>query len=176
MKFFETDLKGSFIIELEPIEDHRGWFARTFSADEFQAYGLKSNMVQSNLSVSYRKDTLRGMHYQVEGAEEAKLVRCVRGRIKDVIVDVRPDSPTYCKYASFELTDKIQQLLYVPEGFAHGFLTLEDHCEVIYQVSNYYSSEKEKGIRWNDPTFDIKWPVKDPILSERDSNHPDFIP
>ena len=176
MKFTETDFKGSFLIELEPCEDHRGWFARTFCVEEFQAHGLKSNMVQSNLSVSYKKYTLRGMHYQVDGAEEVKLIRCARGEIWDVIIDIRPDSPTYCKHSGFKLSDKIPQMLYLPEGFAHGFLTLEDHCEVVYQVSNYYASEKEMGIRWNDPTFGIQWMVNDPIITEKDNNHPDFIP
>jgi dTDP-4-dehydrorhamnose 3,5-epimerase len=175
MKFTETSLKGAFIIELEPFTDNRGLFARTFCAKEFKEHGLEYNMVQSNLSVSNKKNTLRGMHYQVDGAEEAKLVRAIRGRILDVIIDLRKDSKTYGKHIMVELSETNNKMLYVPKNFAHGFLTLEDNCHVFYQVSNYYSSGKERGIRWNDPFFGISWPVKKPIISDKDAAHGDFV-
>lgn len=176
MIFVETKLKGAFIIKDEPFRDYRGSFTRTFCAREFSEHGLKHHMVQSNLSITPKKNTLRGMHYQVEGAEEAKLVRCLRGRILDVIIDIRLDSPTFGQHLAAELTAADEgQMLYVPEGFAHGFLTLEDDCHVFYQVSNFYSSGKEKGLRWNDPFFRIDWPSVTPIISPKDSNYPDFV-
>lgn len=175
MKFNETILKGAYVIELEPRIDHRGFFSRTFCANEFKKYGLEENMVQSNLSYSKEKHTLRGMHYQVNGHEEVKLVRCTKGRLLDTIVDLRPASPTYCQYFSVELTSDNFKMLYVPKGFAHGFLTLEENTEIFYQVSSFYSQENERGVRWNDPAFKIAWPVKNPILSEKDKIHPDYI-
>lgn len=175
MKFTETKLKGAFIIELEPFTDLRGSFARTFCANEFAEHGLNTVMPQSNLSISQPKFTLRGMHYQVDGAEEAKLLRCQKGAIIDTIIDIRKDSPTYCEYLQVELTDSNNTMLYVPEGFAHGFITLKEDCEVFYQVSEFYTPGKEKGIRWNDPLFNIDWPTEDPVLSEKDANHPNFI-
>lgn len=175
MKFTETKLKGAFIIELEPFVDLRGSFARTFCANEFAAHGLNTVMPQSNLSISKPKYTLRGMHYQVDGAEEAKLLRCQKGAIIDTIIDIRKDSPTYCEYLQVELTDKNNTMLYVPEGFAHGFITLEEDCEVFYQVSEFYTPGKEKGIRWNDPLFNITWPTNEPVLSDKDAAHPDYI-
>ena len=174
MKFTETKLSGAFIIELEPFVDLRGSFARTFCANEFAAHGLNTNMPQSNLSISGPKYTLRGMHYQVDGAEEAKLLRCQKGAILDTIIDIRKDSETYCQWIQVELTDKNNTMLYVPEGFAHGFITLEENCEVFYQVSEFYTPGKEKGIRWNDPLFNISWPTDAPVLSEKDANHPNF--
>ncbi len=174
MKFIETKLIGAFIIELEPFHDHRGSFARTFCANEFAEHGLKENLVQTNLSISYPKHTLRGMHYQIEGAEEAKLVRCIKGHILDSIIDLRNDSPTYCEHVSVELTGDNNRMFYVPEGFAHGFVTLEDNCHVMYQVSNFYAPGKERGIRWNDPMFNIQWGVEHPILSDKDSILPDY--
>lgn len=175
MKFTETKLKGAFIVELEPFVDLRGSFARTFCANEFAAHGLNTVMPQSNLSISKPKYTLRGMHYQVDGAEEAKLLRCQKGAIIDTIIDIRKDSPTYCEYLQVELTDKNNTMLYVPEGFAHGFITLEEDCEVFYQVSEFYTPGKEKGIRWNDPLFNITWPTNEPVLSDKDAAHPDYI-
>lgn len=174
MKFIETILKGSYVIELEPYKDERGMFSRTFCSKEFKKYNLKNNMVQSNLSISYKKDTLRGMHYQVDGSEESKLVRCIKGKILDVIIDIRKDSSTFSKYVSLELSDDNNLMIYVPEGFAHGFLTLHDNCHVFYQVSNYYSPENERGIRWSDPFFNINWPVTNPIISYKDKNYKDF--
>ena len=174
MKFVETKLKGAFVIELLPFNDHRGSFTRTFCAREFAEHGLHDNFVQTNLSVSKPLHTLRGMHYQVEGAEEAKLVRCIKGDILDTIIDLRPESITYCAHISVRLTGENNRMLYVPEGFAHGFLTLVKDCHVMYQVSNYYTPGKERGIRWNDPIFNIQWGVNNPILSEKDGVLPDF--
>lgn len=175
MIFTETKLKGAFIIEQEPRIDHRGFFSRTFCAQEFEKHGLESNMVQSNLSYSKEKYTLRGMHFQTNGHEEVKLVRCTKGKILDTIVDLRPESATYCESISVELTPENFRMLYVPRGFAHGFLTLEEDSEIFYQVSAFYSQENERGVRWNDPAFNIDWPVKNPILSEKDKNHADYI-
>lgn len=176
MLFIETKLKGAFIVELAPILDERGVFCRTFCAKEFKEHGLNGNLVQSNLSKSAKKNTLRGMHYQVNGCEEAKLVRCTKGKILDVIIDIRPDSSTYCKHLAFELSEDNAAMLYVPEGFAHGFITLADDSEVFYQVSNFYSKENERGIRWNDSLFNIHWPTNNPIISDKDAAHPDFQP
>ena len=175
MTFTETKLKGCFIVELTPFSDHRGLFARTYASEEFEAHGLATNMVQSNLSLSYPKHTLRGMHFQVDGAEEDKLMRCSKGRIMDVAIDLRKKSDTYCQHVAVELTSENNLMLYVPRHFAHGFLTLEDDCEVFYQVSNYYTPDKERGVRWNDPVFGIDWPIDEPVLSEKDSVIPDYV-
>jgi dTDP-4-dehydrorhamnose 3,5-epimerase len=174
MKFIETKLKGAFVIELKPFHDHRGSFARTFCANEFAEHGLHTNLVQTNLSISGPKHTLRGMHYQIEGAEEAKLVRCIKGSILDTIIDLRKDSPTYCEHVSVKLTADNNTMFYVPEGFAHGFVTLEEDSHVMYQVSNFYAPGKERGIRWNDPLFNIQWGVEQPVLSEKDSVLEDY--
>jgi dTDP-4-dehydrorhamnose 3,5-epimerase len=176
MKFTETRLKNAFLIETEPRKDERGFFLRTFCSREFAGYGLRTNMVQSNLSHSVSKFTLRGMHYQSDGAEEAKLVRCSRGRIWDVIIDLRPGSPTYCQHQGFELSGENNLMLYVPEGFAHGFITLVDNSEVFYQVSNFYDPSREHGVRWNDKIFGIEWPTTRPVISAKDSAHPDYVP
>ena len=175
MIFTETKLKGAFVIDLQKREDERGFFARTYCADEFAKHGLSINMPQSNMSLSKEKGTLRGMHFQVDGAEEAKLIRCTRGGILDVIIDIRKDSATYCQHIAVELTDQNHRMLYVPEGFAHGFITLIDNVEVAYQVSQFYTPGKEKGIRWNDPLFAIEWPTTNPIISEKDAIHPYFV-
>lgn len=175
MIFIETALKGAFIIEIEKRQDERGFFARTFCANEFAKHGLRSQMPQCNMSLSLKKNTIRGMHYQVDGAEEAKLIRCTRGGILDVIIDIRPDSKTYCDHIKVELTQQNYKMLYVPEGFAHGFLTLMDDVEVAYQVSQFYTPGKEKGIRWNDPLFNINWTTTAPIVSDKDAEHLDFI-
>jgi dTDP-4-dehydrorhamnose 3,5-epimerase len=175
MIFTETKLKGAFIIDLQKREDERGFFARTYCANEFAKHGLRTNMPQSNMSLSNIKHTLRGMHYQIDGAEEAKLIRCTKGVILDVIIDIRKTSPTYCQHIAVELTEENHRMLYVPEGFAHGFITLVDHVEVAYQVSQFYTPGKERGIRWNDPLFAIEWPTLKPVISEKDAEHPDFI-
>ncbi len=175
MIFSETKLKGPFIIDIDKREDERGFFARTFCANEFSQYGLHTVFPQTNMSLSKYKNTIRGLHYQIDGAEEAKLIRCTKGIILDVIIDIRKKSPTYCQYIAVELSALNSRLLYVPEGFAHGFCTLTDDVEVNYQVSQFYSPGKERGIRWNDPIFAIKWPVESPILSEKDAIHADFL-
>lgn len=175
MKFTETALKGAFILDLEKREDPRGFFARTFCANEFKQHGLNPNVVQANMSLSKQKYTLRGMHYQVDGAEEAKLIRCTKGSILDVILDLRKNSPTYCQHIKVELTESNYRMLYVPEGFAHGFITLEDNIEVMYLVSQFYTPGGERGIRWNDPLFKIQWPTSNPILSEKDTDHPNYV-
>lgn len=175
MIFTETPLKGAYIVELEPRIDDRGFFSRTFCANEFKEHGLEYNMVQTNISLSKHKNTLRGMHFQTNGCEEVKLIRCTKGAILDTIVDLRPESDTYLKYFSIELTENNFKSLYVPKYFAHGFLTLRENSEVIYQVSAFYSQENERGIRWNDPALNINWPTEDPIVSEKDGKHPDLV-
>lgn len=174
MKFHETELKGAFIIEPEKRADDRGFFARSWCQKEFEQHGLVPRVVQANISNNKHKATLRGMHYQASPYEETKLVRCTRGAVYDVIIDVRPDSPTYRRWIGVELTASNYKMLYVPEGFAHGFQTLEDDTEVIYQVSQFYTPSAERGIRWNDPLFQIKWLTPVETISEKDANWPDF--
>lgn len=172
MKFLETDLKGAYIIETEPIFDDRGFFARSWCQREFLEYGLNPDLVQCNISFNTKKSTLRGMHYQSKPHEEAKLVRCTRGSIYDVIIDIRPDSSTFKSWFAVELRSEKYNMLYIPEGFAHGFLTLEDNTEVFYQMSDFYYPELAKGIRWDDPFFAIKWPkFSQPIISEKDLSY-----
>ena len=175
MIFTETKLAGAFVINMEKRADERGFFARTFCANEFAKHGLRTNIPQCNMSLSLQKGTLRGMHYQIDGAEEAKLIRCTRGSILDVIIDIRPNSTTYCEHIAVELSQQNYKMLYVPEGFAHGFITLENDVEVAYQVSQFYTPGKEKGIRWNDPLFNIDWHTKSPIVSEKDAEHTNYI-
>lgn len=174
MLFTETKLKGAYVIELEPHTDTRGFFARSWCRREFEVHGLNPNLVQCNVSFNSKKGTLRGMHYQTEPFKEAKLVRCTRGAVHDVIVDVRPDSPTFRDYIGVLLTADNRRSLHVPEGFAHGFLTLEDSTEVFYQMSEFYAPEAATGFRWNDPIFGIKWPSEVSVISERDRTYPDF--
>ena len=173
MKFIETELKGAFIIELEPSEDDRGFFARTWCRKEFEHHSLNPDLVQCNISFNRRKGTLRGMHYQNAPQEEAKLVRCTMGAIFDVIIDLRPNSTTFKKWVSVELTAKNRKMVYIPEGFSHGFITLTDNTEVFYQMSAYYAPECARGVRWNDPAFDIKWPAEVKVISEKDMQYPD---
>lgn len=174
--FTPTPLPGAMLIEPEPREDHRGSFMRIFCVEEFAAHGLETRLVQCNLSHNHRRGTLRGMHYQAAPREEVKIVRCVRGAIYDVIIDLRPDSPTYTKHFAVVLSATNRQALYVPKGFAHGFQTLEDDTEVLYQMSEFYSPEHARGVRWNDPVFGIEWPIPDPILHDRDASYPDYVP
>lgn len=174
MRFFETELKGAFVIEPEPRTDERGFFARTYCAEEFVQHGLRPEVVQANLSYNVRKGTLRGLHFQVAPKAESKLVRCSAGAVYDVIVDLRPDSPTFRRWIGVELTSQNHRMLYVPEGFAHGFQTLVDDAEVCYQVSAPYSPAHEGGVRWNDPAFGIVWPEPVTMISDRDRNRPDF--
>lgn len=175
MIFKETKLKGAYIIELEPLEDERGFFARSFCRKEFEEQGLNFSIVQCNLSYNKRKGTLRGMHYQIAPHEEAKLVSCIRGAIYDVIIDLRPNSSTYRQWFAVELTAENYKMLYIPAGFAHGFQTLEGNTVVFYQMSEFYHPECARGVRWNDPAFGIVWPDDIRVISDRDRQYPDFI-
>jgi dTDP-4-dehydrorhamnose 3,5-epimerase len=172
--FQRTPLPDAVLIQLEPHGDDRGFFARTWCQREFQEHGLDPRLVQCNLSFNRSKGTLRGMHYQQAPYGEAKLVRCVRGALHDVIIDLRPHSPTYKQYFGVELSAENRSALYVPEGFAHGFLTLEDDTEVFYQMSQFYSAAHSRGLRWDDPAFGISWPAAVRVISERDRAYPDF--
>jgi dTDP-4-dehydrorhamnose 3,5-epimerase len=177
MIFRETRLKGSFVIEPEKHEDDRGFFARAWCQKEFKVHRLSPDMVQANIAFSLQKGTLRGMHYQTDPYQEAKLVRCIRGKVFDVIIDLRPDSNTYCEWLGVELTEWNHRMLYVPEDFAHGYQTLENNSEVFYLVSQFYSPGAERGVRWNDPAFGIDWPeTENIIVSKKDRDWPDYIP
>jgi dTDP-4-dehydrorhamnose 3,5-epimerase len=172
--FIETKLKGSFIIDPEQKEDERGFFARAWCQREFVEHGLNPNLAQCSISFSRKKGTLRGMHYQIAPYEEAKLVRCTGGAIYDVIIDLRAGSPTFTQWVAAELSATNHRMIYVPEGFAHGFQTLEDESEVFYQISEFYAPEYARGARWNDPVFGIQWPSADRTISRRDDTYPDF--
>lgn len=174
MIFAETKLPGAFIIEVERLEDERGFFARAWCKKEFEAHSLNSDWAQANLAFSRRRGTLRGLHYQVAPYEEAKLVRCIRGAIYDVIVDLRPESPTYRQWLGVELTADNHKMLYVPEGFAHGYQTLADNTETFYQVSQFYSPESERGLRYDDPAFGIEWPIDVQVISDKDKSWSDY--
>ena len=174
MRFIETPLAGAFVVELEAARDDRGHFARAYCETEFAAHGLHTEWPQCNLSRNTRKHTLRGMHYQTTPHEEVKFVRCVRGAIYDVIVDLRPDSPTWGKSFGIELDHLSGRALYIPKGFAHGFLSLADDTDVFYQMGAGYVPGAAAGFRYNDPTFDIAWPCKPAVISERDAHYPDF--
>jgi len=174
--FTETPLHGAFVVDLERHEDERGFFARSWCQEEFAQRGLETNLVQCNISFNTRKGTLRGMHYQIKPYLEAKLVRCTMGRIFDVMIDLRPTSPTYTQWFSIELTAENHRALFIPVGFAHGFQTLADDCEVFYQMSEFFHPECARGVRWNDPAFGIHWPDVTKIISPRDQEYPDFKP
>ena len=174
MEFHSTRLRDAYLIQLEPVRDQRGFFARTFCVEEFASFGLETSYPQHSLSFSARKGTLRGMHYQREPRSEAKLVRCIRGAILDVIIDIRPDSPTYRRWQEFELSSANGHQLYIPKGFAHGFQTLSDDVEVNYLISTPYAPELATGIRYDDPTFGISWPLAVAEISEKDLRWPDF--
>ena len=174
MIFKETKLQGAFIIEPEMLIDERGAFARTFCHRDFERHGLNGNISQCSISLNTRKNTLRGMHYQRKPCAEAKLVRCSRGVIYDVIVDLRYDSATFKQWTSVEISAENRKIVYVPIDFAHGFQTLTDDTEVIYQMSQFYSPGHADGFRWNDPSFKIKWPSDNFIISSKDQNYPDF--
>lgn len=174
MIFSETRLKGAFRIEIERLKDERGFFARSWCRREFEAQGLESRLVQCDISFNLKAGTLRGMHYQSRPFEESKLVRCTRGSIYDVIVDLRADSPTFGQHEGFLLTSENRLMLFVPGSFAHGFLTLEDETEVFYQMSEFYSADHSRGFRWDDPRFGINWPHEISVISARDRAYPDF--
>lgn len=172
MKFTPTKIPGVWIVELERHADERGWFARTWCAEEFRQHGLNPNLSQCSASFNRRRGTLRGMHWQAAPHEEAKLVRCVRGAMFDVALDVRPGSATFKQWVGLELTPENGRSLYVPEGCAHGFQTLADDTEVLYQISCPWHSASGRGARWNDPQVGIPWPVAEAFLSERDLGLP----
>jgi dTDP-4-dehydrorhamnose 3,5-epimerase len=174
MIFTETKLIGAYIIEINKIEDERGFFGRSWCKNEFDKYHLNTNVVQANVSLSKHKGTLRGMHFQKNPYQETKLIRCSRGSIFDVIIDLRPSSPTFMQWFGIELTQDNYKMLYVPENFAHGILTLQDNTEVSYFVTQFYTPGAEGGIRWNDPAIGIQWPVSPTIITEKDNNHPNF--
>jgi dTDP-4-dehydrorhamnose 3,5-epimerase len=176
MKFNSTPISGVFVIELEAKSDERGFFARMFCEKEFAANGLETRFIQINNSLSIKKGTLRGMHYQLAPAAEVKVVRCVRGRLFDVVLDLREGSPTFGKHFGAELTAENRQMMYVPRGFAHGFLTLEENSEAVYLVSNMYAADRERGVRWNDPRFNIRWPANPEVVSDKDAKQRDFDP
>jgi dTDP-4-dehydrorhamnose 3,5-epimerase len=176
LKFIALPLKGAYQILPEYMEDERGFFARSFCAKEFGENGLNPKLEQCNISYNKKMGTLRGMHYQVGEKSEAKLVRCTRGIIYDVIIDLRPHSETFKKWIGIEISDTNHHMIYIPEGFAHGFQTLKDNTEVFYQMSAYFSPHDAKGIRWNDISFGIKWPCEQPsIISIKDQQYSDFI-
>jgi dTDP-4-dehydrorhamnose 3,5-epimerase len=162
------------VLELEKRGDERGYFARTFCAQEFEAHGLNPHLVQCSTAFNLWRGTLRGLHWQAPPKSEAKLVRVTRGAIHDVIVDLRPDSPTRLQHVAVELTADNGQMLYIPEGLAHGFQTLADSTEVSYQMSEFFAPECARGARWNDPAFGITWPLPNPIMNDRDRSYPDF--
>jgi len=174
MIFEPTLFGGAYIIEPEKMRDDRGFFARSYCGEDFAAHGLEPLREQCNISYTIRTGTVRGMHYQEPPHAEAKLVRCTRGAMFDVIIDLRPASPTYCQWLVSSLTAANYRMLYVPRGFAHGFQTLEDHTEVFYQMSHPYSGQGASGVRWNDPLFPIPWPLPVTSISERDQSYPDF--
>jgi dTDP-4-dehydrorhamnose 3,5-epimerase len=174
MRITKTPLKDAFLVELDRLEDDRGFFSRSFCRREFEQAGLNPAVVQCNVSRNRHRGTLRGMHYQLSPFEEAKLVRVTSGAIFDVIIDLRPASPTFTRWFGQELTEENHTALYVPEGFAHGFLTLADNTEVFYQMSNYYSPEHSRGVRYNDPIFGIAWPEPVTNISPKDTSYPDF--
>ena len=176
MKFTETPIKGAFTIELEKRGDNRGFFARLFCGREFQQHGLNPNIAQINDSISRHRGTLRGIHYQIAPKAEDKTFRCLRGSLFDVVIDLRPESPTFLKYFTVELTAENRTMVCVPKGCANSYLTLEDHTEIIYLSSEFYSPEHERGIRYNDPQLNIRWPFEPVVISDKDRNHPDFDP
>ncbi len=175
MIFAETELGGAFIIDLEQREDDRGFFARSWDENEFRDHGLNPRIVQCNVSFNHHAGTLRGMHFQNAPHAEAKLIRCTMGAILDVIIDLRPDSPTFKRWIGVELTAENRRSLYVPEGFAHGYQTLADGTETFYQVSEFYAPGVEGGVRFDDPVFAIEWPREITVISPKDASWPDFV-
>lgn len=176
MKFHPTDISGAFVVEIEPHADGRGFFARTFCAETFAAHGLAAAYPHCNVSYNVKRGTLRGLHLQEAPKSEAKLIRATRGVIYDVALDLRPGSPTYLKWAAVELTAEKRNAFYIPQGCAHGFLTLADDCELFYQMSEVYDANLGRGVRYDDPAFAIRWPFAPAVISERDASFPDYRP
>lgn len=175
MKFSPTALAGAYIIDIEPMPDERGFFARTWCRDEFAKHGLNPDLAQCSISFNKKRGILRGMHYQAAPHEETKVVRCVRGAIYDVILDLRPVSPTFRKWIAMELSVDNRRMLYIPAGLAHGFQSLTDDTEVFYQISTFYHPASARGVRWDDPAFGIEWPAGERIISDKDRRYPDFV-
>jgi dTDP-4-dehydrorhamnose 3,5-epimerase len=176
MRFHKTRLEGAYLIELDERGDHRGFFARLFCEDEFGAAGLEIRFAQANNSLTLKKGVLRGLHYQLPPAAEVKVVRAIRGALWDVIVDLRPGSATFLKWFGAELTEDNRSMLYVPRGFAHGFITLTDNVEAFYLNSSVYSPGSERGLRWNDPAVGVEWPAEPRDMSDKDRKWPDLDP
>ena len=174
MRFLPTPLSGACLIEPERLSDERGFFARTWCSREFREMGINPELVQCNISFNRKKGTLRGMHFQARPHEEAKVVRCTQGSIYDVMIDLRPESGTFKQWFGAELSAENRLSLYIPAGFAHGFLTLSDDAEVLYLMSEFFHPECASGVRWNDPAFSIDWPGKVSVISDRDASYPDF--
>ena len=174
MIFKHTKLEGAYIVDLNQLQDERGFFARTYCSNEFKDQGIVTKIVQGNMSTNKFKGTLRGLHYQIDPYQETKLVRCIRGSLYDVIIDLRPNSATYLQWFGVALTADNYRALFVPTNFAHGFITLEDNTEAFYLVSEFYTPSAEAGIRWNDPTVKIEWPIEPSIISEKDAAWPDY--
>lgn len=174
MRFLETPLEGTFILEPEPLQDERGFFARTWCAEEARRHGVATCFVQVNVSQNRSRGTIRGLHYQVAPYGEDKVVQCIRGRIFDVVLDLRVGSATYREFYSLELSQTNRRMLYIPKGLAHGFQTLADDSEVQYFMSEYYHPESSRGVRWDDPGFDVPWPLELSAISEKDRSYPDF--
>ena len=175
MKFQETPLPGAYVIEPERREDERGFFARTFCQRQFEQQGLISRFVQSSMSFNRLKGTLRGMHFQLPPREETKLIQCVRGAVYDVLIDLRPQSPTFRQWMSFELRADDNSELYVPPGLAHGFQTLTDDTVLLYAISEFHEAELGRGVRWNDPAFGVRWPMPPRVIAFRDHSYPDWV-
>ncbi len=176
MKFYKQKIKGVYLIEPQPFIDERGMYRRHFSQDEFKTHSISTRVVQANMVENKFAFTLRGFHYQKSPFGEGKTLSCIRGSIYDIVVDLRPKSPTYLRWMAFELNEKNRNSLYIPPGCTHAALTLEDHTIVHYYSSQFYNPKAERGIRYNDPLFKFKWPHKPLIISNKDKNHPDFIP
>jgi dTDP-4-dehydrorhamnose 3,5-epimerase len=176
MKFTETPLRGVYLIDLEKRGDDRGFFARLFCSHEYEQQGLNHRIAQINNSFNRDRGTLRGLHYQAAPKGEDKITRCISGALFDAIIDLRPDSPTFLQHHTVILSAANRTMLYVPKGCTHGFMTLEDNTETIYLTTEFYSPEHERGIRWNDPKFGIRWPMEPKVISDKDRNHPDFSP
>lgn len=174
MKFDQTKLPGVFHLHIVPAADERGFFARTWCREEFERHKLNTRVVQCSVSFNRQKGTLRGIHYQALPFEECKIVRCTQGAIYDVIVDLRPASPTFRQWIGVTLSAANREMVYIPEGFGHGFITLEHDTEVFYQMSEFYKPEAARGVRWDDPAFQVAWPAKPVVISERDRTYPDF--
>lgn len=174
MKLLPQRLSGIHLIEVDYLCDERGFFARSYCTKELSAAGIDAPIAQCNISSNTQKGIIRGLHYQKAPFEEGKIVRCTKGKIFDVCVDLRPDSDTYCQWLGFELTEDNHKALYIPKGFAHGFQTLSEQTEILYLMTEYYEASASTGVRWNDTTFAIDWPLSDPLLSDRDANYPNF--